>query len=61
MICPYFVSRTNGHKNYINCSEDGMSNALRLEFDEVDERKDYYNEICLDEFDKCPMFQKFRR
>lgn len=61
-MCPYFLSRTNGSKNYINCSKDKkIQNSERIEFDDVEDRKTYYENVCCSErFTECYQSQNFR-
>lgn len=60
--CPYFLSRTNGKKLYVNCSNTGsIQCAIRVEFNNIEERSLYYSNICCSErFTECYRYQDLR-
>lgn len=60
--CNYFLSRTNGKKLYINCSKDSsIQNSERIEFNNPEDRKLYYNNICCSErFTECYKYQDLK-
>jgi hypothetical protein len=60
--CPYFLSRTNGHKLYINCSTEEHINetSLRKEFNYIESRKVCFGVNCCDDFYHCDNYVKLK-
>jgi kynurenine formamidase len=58
--CPYFLSKTNGHKLYINCSTEKYinSNSLRKEFEFKEVRRVCYETNCCNDYKHCKNFVK---
>lgn len=57
--CPYFLSRTNGKKLFINCSTENHINksSLRKEFNTVEARKVSYEINCCSDPKHCKNYQ----
>lgn len=53
--CPFFLSRSNGKKLYINCSTDSYMNekSLRKEFNTIEARKISYEINCCNDYAHC--------
>mgnify|MGYP006912197381 CR=1 FL=1 len=60
--CPYFLSRTNGHKLYINCSTEEHINetSLRKEFNYIESRKVCFEVNCCNDFYHCDNYVKLK-
>lgn len=61
--CPYFLSRTNGQKLYINCSTEKHINdtSLRKEFSCVEARKVCYEINCCNDFYHCGNYVELKK